>query len=105
MLLTQSTGPSERFTSAHVDRLIECDDLHGYSECGWYNVAGYKGEHRNRVIHVHANSFEDVRNAFARKGYLFDGSNLHPMTEEERRDFFRKDDEDSDYSFYGSYRR
>lgn len=52
-----SSSDSERMTSAHVPLLKECDDVRTFSECGWFCALGFKG--RERVVYVHANSFEE----------------------------------------------
>jgi len=106
MILVSSNVQSEKFNNSHVERFAECDEVYGYSECGWYNLAGYRGEHRTRVLHCHAGSFEEMRSAFAWRGYDFDGHAVRKLTPEEieerrNRSYDDGDDYDSNYPRYG----
>ncbi|RWL22522.1 MAG: hypothetical protein EOR63_32305 [Mesorhizobium sp.] len=65
MLVTFNNDPTKLFKQSDLKLLAECDDVRPYQECGWYCVAGYKGQ--RRVVHAHFSSKDDYESAMGLK--------------------------------------
>jgi len=57
VILIKNNDPTTKGSAATIAALAECDDVHRYTECGFFCVLGYKGN--RRVVHAHFNSEEE----------------------------------------------
>jgi hypothetical protein len=77
MVLTTNNDPTQRFTFEDARKLKEeCDRTYTYSECGWFCVAGYKGD--RRLVHAHCNSREEFDRMTSDKPFLDDDESYGP---------------------------